>query len=138
MGYDVYILKHPYTPPVNCKSWDEENEHFAAQKVRVPRHDIRGGTYAVGGSDTADLAITFNYAEFFCKFLGGNGINDLNGLKVSDTLPKLLDAVMRMKGEPDADYWKPTEGNARAALTDMLLLALLTPETTAGYWHIEK
>jgi hypothetical protein len=35
----------------------------------------------------------------------------------------LNDAIQRMQGSPSADYWAATEGNARAALLNLLMLA---------------
>ncbi len=143
MGYDVYILKHPYQPMTDEEyenaSWDEAVEHFRRQKVHLAqKHYITGGMFAVGGTDDPWLHVTFNYAEAFCKFLGGDGINDFHDRPVRETLPKLIEAVSNMHGEPDDDYWKPTEGNARAALMNMIQLACLSPETLNGYWFIDK
>lgn len=142
MGYDVYILIHPFKPMYEAEqekaSWDEELEHFNRQKVRLKeKHNIAGGTYAVGGTYEPWLHITFNYSKDFCKFLGGNGINDFQNKSVRETLPKLIEAVSKMHGEPDDNYWKATEGNARAALVKMIQLASLSPETLAGYWYID-
>lgn len=138
MSYNVYILRAPYAEaPKNC-SYEQAYNHFKRQIVNFPQpHFLRGGTYVVVGTNEAYLNITYNYAHYFARFLGGNGLRDFEGKSVAETLPKLMTAVMRMPGEPDEDYWAPTEGNARHALAQLITLALMSPEATKGYWHVD-
>lgn len=84
-------------------------------------HNIRGGTFAIGGTTEAWLSVTCNYCKFFRK-VWNDGIFDLNGKTVSVAVEMLNDAIQKLKGEKDADYWKPTEGNARASLFNLKLL----------------
>lgn len=42
----------------------------------LERHDLRGGTYALGGTTEASLNITYNYGDFFRKVLPSDGDAD--------------------------------------------------------------
>lgn len=37
-------------------------------------HQIKGGTYQIGGSDRASLNITYNYSTFYYAVFGDEGI----------------------------------------------------------------
>ena len=54
--------------------------------VETP-HNIRGGTYCVGGIDALTLNITYNYAETFCRLLGDNGIRSIYGKTGLESIP---------------------------------------------------
>ena len=106
-------------------------------------HDFRGGTYAIGGSATAELNITYNYARIFervlntarpesafDKMFGGtkqSGIRALYGATAQAIIPRLEAATAMLTGDRGPDYWAPTEGNARAALLDLLAIARAVP-----------
>lgn len=94
-------------------------------------HDLRGGTYAVGGTREAWLNITYNYAPHFCRLLGEKGIRSIYGRTGAATLPELLQAAEQLRDDVDADYWKATEGNAKSALLQLAALAALRPD---GVW----
>jgi hypothetical protein len=124
MSYDVNFVKNNKT-------------------VELPqKHQIAGGTYAVGGTTSASLNITYNYSRFFVKAFGSHdndngGLNMLHKKSLSEVIPMLEKAIKRLKDEPpDEDYWKATEGNARTALQDLLELASMVQpiEPTA---HVE-
>ena len=94
----------------------------AGRPVRVaPFED--GGTYVLGGSDEAELNVTYNYAGLF-------GFRDLHARRASDTIPELREAVQRLGTERDADYWKPTLGNAGAACARLLVWAEQHPHAS--------
>ena len=134
MSYDIYILKAPYEKAPDSLTWDEAEEHFQKQIVRFDEpHMLRGGTYIIGGTAEAWLNITYNYSSFYEEFLGGKGINDLDGKSVRETIPKMMEAACKMQGKTDADYWAKTEGNARKALLDLITLGL---KALDGYWHV--
>ena len=98
------------------------------KKVFLDRpHDLRGGTYALGGTQEAWLNITYNYSGFFAEVLGAGGIRSLHGKSGRELLPILEDAVAKLGTERDVDYWKATRGNAGAALNDLLSLAYAVP-----------
>lgn len=94
--------------------------------VQVEQHS-EGGTYRVGGTDEAELNVTYNYGGRFreaWEAVGGQfgGIGDgtlgkmIGEKRAADVLPFLKAAVERLGTQPDADYWQPTEGNAGRAL----------------------
>lgn len=93
--------------------------------------DIRGGTYQLGGTTTAWLNITYNYSPFFCDIFGENGIRTIYGMNVRESMPLLLDAMLNLKGNPAECYWDATEGNARAAIMELMMLGMRALE---GEW----
>lgn len=94
-------------------------------------HHMKGGTYQVGGCSTAELNITYNYGKHFYKVLGEEGIRTLSGKTGTETIPILQAAISQLSDDTDPNYWKATEGNAKAALKDCLTLATLCPN---GVW----
>jgi hypothetical protein len=87
------------------------------------KHGIRGGTYVLGGTRDMSLNITYNYAKHFYRVLDAEqGIRWLYGKKVYETLVKLTEAANKLQPDVHEDYWQPTEGNARAALLDLVML----------------
>ena len=94
-------------------------------------HQIRGGTYCVGGNNEAHLNITYNYAKHFYATLGENGIRTIYGMTGAESIPLLKNAVEQLSDEVDPDYWKATEGNAKKSLLGLLSLAQLRPD---GMW----
>lgn len=98
--------------------------------VKVSRH-AEGGTYALGGTDKAELNVTYNYGQFYRSYLCGDeesGLKWLNGKKAKDTTSKLETAIAALGVEQDEDYWKPTPGNAGYALSILLAWAKEYPE----------
>lgn len=89
--------------------------------------DIRGGTYAHGGTLRAWLNVTYNYSRHFADVLGPEGIRSLYGRTAGETIPILQAAADQLSGEPDPDYWAATAGNAKAALLQLVQLAQLVP-----------
>jgi len=94
-------------------------------------HDMRGGTYALGGTQEAWLNVTYNYADYFYEVLGDRGIRTIYGMTGAESLPILEAAAEELADDVDDDYWEPTEGNARAALLQLAALARLRPD---GVW----
>lgn len=113
MSYDIY-LSDPDTDEVII---------FDA------KHDIQGGTYALGGTNKAELNITYNYAEYYYKHLNsGKGIRSLYGMTGEKAIPILEDAIKKLGTKTDKDYWKSTSGNAGSALQGLLTFAKLRPD----------
>ena len=81
------------------------------------RHAITGGTYALGGTTEAWLNITYNYWRIFHRLFGEDGITTIYGMNVKDARTILVGAVARLgDAEPDENYWKACDGNAKKAL----------------------
>ena len=61
-----------------------------------------------------------------------SGIRTIYGMTGAESIPVLKAAIAQLGDDVDDDYWKPTEGNAKRALTQLLALATMRPE---GIWH---
>ena len=108
--------------------WVYLNEDDALVKVES-RSD--GGTYIVGGTDQAELNITYNYSPLYHKhFNEKDGLSWLEGRTAKECIPTLEKAVSSLGVERDNDYWKATEGNAGYALSILLEWAKANPEAT--------
>lgn len=95
------------------------------------KHDIRGGTYMMGGTTRLHLNVTYNYARHFSRVLGEEGIRSLYGKTGAESIPLLKKAIEELGNDVDDDYWKPTEGNAKRALHGLLAFAQMRPD---GVW----
>jgi hypothetical protein len=115
LSYDIY-LKDPTT----------------GETIELDEpHQLRGGTYCVGGTTEATLNVTYNYAKHYYRVMGEKGIRGIYGLTGEQSIPVLATAVAQLGGDRSGDYWAPTEGNAREALMDLLALAQMAPH---GIW----
>lgn len=94
-------------------------------------HHMRGGTYAIGGTAYASLNITYNYARHYVRTIGDKGIRTIYGMSGADSIPLLENAASKLADDVDDDYWKPTEGNAKRALIQLVALAKMRPD---GVW----
>ena len=89
-------------------------------------HHVKGGTYAVGGTSALEINITFNYSEAFQKaFQNEQGIKMLDGMACMEAIPLIVEAMKRLGDDEVADYWEPTEGNAKRALEGLLHIVAL-------------
>ncbi len=95
-------------------------------------HDLKGGTYALGGTQEAWLNVTYNYVSHFQRVLGEDGIRTIYGMTGEDSLPVLQKGHDALGDDADDDYWKPTEGNAKSAIADLITLAKAAPH---GVWR---
>jgi hypothetical protein len=50
----------------------------------------------------------------------------------AESIPVLQAAADQLGNDIDEDYWKPTEGNAKAALLQLIALAKMRPD---GVWE---
>ncbi len=92
------------------------------------KHQLRGGTYAVGGTTEAHLNVTWNYGRHFARVLGVSGIRTIYGLAGAESIPVLEKAIGELGDDATDNYWDATEGNAARALRDLVALAKLAPE----------
>ena len=96
------------------------------------KHEIRGGTYQMGGCSEAWLNITYNYAPHYYRLIDKEkGLRAIYGMSGAESIPVLTKAIAELGDDVDADYWKPTEGNAKRALVGLLAFAQLRPD---GVW----
>lgn len=110
-------------------------------------HQMKGGTYAMGGTTDASLNVTYNYSQHyrrvfgdesvelssFEKMFGGGktGIRKLYGMTGAESIPILDAAIAQLGDDVSDDYWEPTEGNAKRALIQLRALATMRPD---GVW----
>lgn len=112
MSYDVYL-----------------NDPVTEQVIRFDTpHEMRGGTYQMGGSNEAWLNITYNYGTHYYRVMGEQGIRAIYGKTGAEAAPILEAAIVKLGDDTDADYWKPTEGNAKRALLQLLAFAKMRPD----------
>jgi hypothetical protein len=93
-------------------------------------HYMRGGTYVLGGTTTAELNVTYNYAKHY-GVLGEKGIREIYGKTGAESISMLQNAINVLGDDVNDDYWEPTEGNAKRALVQLLVLAQMRPD---GVW----
>jgi hypothetical protein len=101
----------------------------ATIKLDAP-HQMKGGTFQLGGSTEAWLNVTYNYYKHF-QSLGPEGIRTIYGMTGAESIPILQATADGLKDDVDDDYWQPTEGNAKLALLQLIALAKLRPD---GIW----
>jgi hypothetical protein len=102
-------------------------ENPKGKSVSVENHH-EGGSYVVGGTNLAELNVTYNYGSVYGKLIGGTLKDALNGKKASEVIPMLEKVVGILGTKQDEDYWKPTQGNAGHALSILLGWARQYPE----------
>ena len=115
MSYDISLLD-----PTTKETIEFENNH-----------DIRGGTYAMGGTTEAWLNITYNYAEHYRRVIGDKGIRTIYGMTGAESIPLFKNAISQLGDDISEDYWEDTEGNAKKPLYGLLAFAQLRPD---GIW----
>lgn len=109
MSWDVYLCDSDSKEPLGCEPFED------------------GGTYVLGGSPECWLNVTYNYGAHIREALGFP-FGELHGKTASEVTDALEKAVAMLGTERDADYWKPTPGNAGAALARLLAWARAYPE----------
>lgn len=97
-------------------------------------HDMRGGTYRVGGTTELSLNITYNYAKQYCRndVFGSTGIRSIYGMSGAESIPLIGKAIMALGDDVSADYWEATEGNAKRPLCQLFAMAKMRPD---GVWY---
>ena len=96
--------------------------------VAVERH-AEGGTYALGGIESAELNITYNYGGLFREAWDGVGLKEaLDGKRAEDVIEALSHAVKHLGTEQAAGYWEATAGNAGYSLGILLGWAQQYPD----------
>lgn len=99
-------------------------------------HQIKGGTFALGGTNEAELNITWNYAKHYCRVICPKlGVKKIIGMTGKDSIVLLEQAAEKLGDNVDeTDYWNPTEGNAKQALLGLITLAKMRPD---GVWRCD-
>lgn len=116
-------------------------------------HDMRGGTYQVGGCSEAWLNVTYNYARWYYmdgvfgqKGDNNKGIRTIYGMTGAESIPVLKSAIAKLEACKEdmsyeeikdyvdhgcSGYWLPTRENAIKPLYQLLALAQMRPD---GIW----
>lgn len=116
MSYDIYLLD-----PVTKEVLESESPH-----------QMKGGTYAVGGTCEMWLNVTYNYGKFYYEVMDKeDGIKVIFGKTGAESIEILKSAIGKLGDDVDDDYWKATEGNAKKALCGLLAMAQMRPD---GVW----
>jgi len=107
--------------------------YLTGEDIKTPRHE-EGGTYCVGGTEGAELNITYNYSAHYHEVLNADdGLRWLHGKTAAETITALRNAVNKLGVIRSEDYWKSTPGNAGFALSILLTWAESNPN---GVWEI--
>ena len=97
-------------------------------------HNMKGGTYAVGGTNEASLNVTYNYAPIFYKLFHEKGIHTLYGMSGSESISLISTAILKLSDDVSKDYWECTEGNVKKVLYQLLSFAKMRPD---GIWSVD-
>ena len=97
--------------------------------IEIPTHHLMGGMYQIGGSNQADLNVTYNYGKHLHQ-VWGHGLKELDGMTAEEATAKLEQAVSALGTDRSEDYWEATAGNAGAAMADLLTIAKQCPGAT--------
>lgn len=124
-------------------SWDfAAVDPISRNVLQVEHHELRGGTYAEGGTTAAELNVTYNYGHDLRQAIGGSP-RDLDGLPIVETLPALEQGLLRLRqehGEPGevTNYWDATPHNAMHALQDIITLGrMAVAKCRSAVWHVD-
>ena len=122
--------------------------NLAGRLVYVTCHAAR--LHGLGESPEAHLNVAWNYARHYYRVFtpaplrpgvdqyhaneGGTvgGIRSIYGLTGAESIPVLQHAIDQLGDDTHPDYWEPTEGKAKRALTQLLALAKMRPD---GVWN---
>ncbi len=118
-------------------SWWVGLEEFGTERILQVKSFEEGGTYCLGGSDLADLNVTYNYGGIYRRVIDEeNGLWTLNGLSAQAALDLLEPAIVQLDNSSsiwDNDYWAATDGNAKRPLVMLAEWCRQAIETEKDY-----
>lgn len=80
------------------------NEPISGETIKFETAQfIRGGAYAIDGTQEAWLNITYNYAEHYYRVFGEKGIRTIYGMTGAESIP-IIKAAMAQHGDT---RWEP-------------------------------
>lgn len=97
------------------------------------KHDFGGSITVCGGSRSLQLDFTYNYGKLFRRVLGDDGIRTIFGMTGEDAAPLLESAARKLRGKPNVDHWKPTQGNTKLVLLQLAAMSRMRPD---GVWQV--
>ena len=98
-------------------------------------HQMKGGTFEIGGSYEAWLNVTCNYGKILHMVLGEEGLKILAGKTGAETLPILKAAAEKLSDNVSSNYWEPTQGNVKRAILSLAAMAKMRPD---GVWQVNQ
>lgn len=102
------------------------DENGEGGKIATVDRFQEGGTQPVGGTNEAEINVTYNYSKHF-------DYRSLHNLRAEDTILKLKKAVQELSTIRDVDYWADTPGNAGYACSILLAWAKANPD---AWWNV--
>lgn len=111
--------------------WVYLSDKLDGEPLPVEHIEGEGGTYALEGTDKAEINITYNYSEAFHAVDPEYPClkDKLHGQRAADVTPWLEFMVGRLgTRQYKEDYWAPTPGNAGHALNILLGWARQHPD----------
>jgi len=103
MGYDIELVDSKGNPCI------------------VENHEDCGNHLIIGGTDLAQIGITYNYSGFYyTHFDNEKGIRWLYSKTGKQCEERLEKAVKKLGVNRSVNYWEPTPGNAGYALSVLL------------------
>ena len=91
-------------------------------------HQMKGGTYMVGGTTMLELNVTYNYSRCYAPW--NFHVTDLDGKKAVDMIPVMEEVISHLGDDvDDSDYWHATDGNAKRALIQLVTMAKMRPDS---------
>ena len=117
-------------------SYDMElNDPVSGELLHLDfKHDMRGGTYVVGGTTACHLNITWNYGPLIRERMHPDGLKHLHGMSAAESLSLLDKAIDSLDNDISDNYWDSTEGNVKSALMKLRAFAQLRPD---GVWYFD-
>jgi hypothetical protein len=94
------------------------------EELEIQHHYIRGHTFAINGTTSAHMTITYNYCAILEKVIN-EGIKSFHEKRVIETIDIINEAINKLSDDNEIDIWKPTEGNVKKALINLRELAFL-------------
>jgi hypothetical protein len=130
MGYSIDIVnKHTKrTVRIGDSCFNE---------IDISSFDDYGSTICIDGTDTLSTNITYNYAPFFEKVFGENGIRSIYGISFNEAVRKLQHAEQIFSSADKTDikwvlkYEEPTE-DEKKRIEQILHCKWERP---SGYWE---
>lgn len=93
------------------------NEPISGETIKFETaHFVRGGTYAIGGTQEAWLNITYNYAKHYYRVFGEKGIRTIYGMTGAESIPIIKAAMAQLGDDVSRTIGKIPKGTQRRRL----------------------
>lgn len=106
------------------------------EELEIQHHYIRGNTFAINGTTSPFMTITYNYSPILKKVIN-EGITSFHKKRVIETIDIMNKAISKLSDDNEINIWNPTEGNVKKALINLRELALLIIKSDANaIWEV--